>query len=100
MPRYTLVEHENLANFVVAIAVTPKLEARAKQHMGVIFDDYAKADTVANEINDWACVQNEGVEPLYPNRVAHLTGFSSKCRVDGRRLYIPTTTPDTAIKES
>ncbi|WP_405824147.1 hypothetical protein OG705_28980 [Streptomyces sp. NBC_00838] len=97
---YTLVEHENLANFVVAAAVPPKLEARAKQHMGVIFDDYEKADTAANEINDWACVQALGVEPLYPNRVAHLTGFSSKCRVDGRRLYIPITTSDTAIKES
>ncbi|WP_433855202.1 hypothetical protein [Streptomyces kronopolitis] len=42
----------------------------------------------------------EGVGLLYPNRVAHLTGFSSKCRVDGRRLYIPTTYSDIAIKES
>ncbi|MFE0133295.1 hypothetical protein ACFWY6_17255 [Streptomyces sp. NPDC059037] len=100
MTRYTLVEHETLPNFVVAARVTPKLEAKAKQHMGVTFDDYAKAETAADEINDWACVQNEDGEPLYPNRVAHLTGFSSRCRVDGRRLYIPTTTPDTAIKES
>ncbi|ELP66067.1 hypothetical protein ACOT81_38730 [Streptomyces sp. WI04-05B] len=66
----------------------------------MIFDDYAKADTAANETNDWARVQNEGVEPLYPNRAAHRTGFSSKRRVDRRRLDIPTTTPDTAIKES
>ncbi|MFE7118526.1 hypothetical protein ACFU99_24225 [Streptomyces sp. NPDC057654] len=99
LPRYTLVEHENLAGFVIAVAITPKLEIRVKQHMGVIFDDYAKADTAADKINDWACVHDEGVEPLYPNRVAHLTGFSSKCRVDGCRLYIPTTAPDTAIKE-
>ncbi|MFC8125454.1 hypothetical protein [Streptomyces sp. NPDC057302] len=100
MTRYTLVEHETLPNFVVAARVTPKLEAKAKQHMGVIFDDYAKADTAADEINDWACVQAVGTEPVYPTRTAHLTGFSSRCRVDGRRLYIPTTTPDTAIKES
>lgn len=100
MPSYTLAEHETLDHFVVAVAVTPKLETRAKQHMGVIFADYAKASAAADEINDWACVQTAGVEPLYPNRVAHLTGFSSKCRIDGRRLYIPTTTSDTAIKES
>ncbi|MFD9868547.1 hypothetical protein ACFXI8_27260 [Streptomyces niveus] len=66
----------------------------------MIFDDYERADTAANEINDWVCVEALGVEPLYPNRVAQLTGFSSKCRVDGRRLYIPITTSDTAIKES
>lgn len=98
MPRYTLAEHETLDHFVVAVAVTPKLETRAKQHMGVIFDDYAKADAAADEINDWACVQTTGLEPLHPNRGAHLTGFSSKCRIDGRRLYIPTVAPDTAIK--
>ncbi|MGW6606061.1 hypothetical protein [Streptomyces sp. NPDC055036] len=49
MTRYTLVEHETLSNFVVAARVTPKLEAQAKQHMGVIFDDYAKANTATEE---------------------------------------------------
>ncbi|WP_093802204.1 hypothetical protein [Streptomyces sp. Wb2n-11] len=100
MTRYTLVEHEMLPHFVVAARVTPKLEAKAKQHMGVIFDDYAKADTAADGINDWACVQALGAEPVCPNRTAHLTGFSSKCSIDGRCLYIPLTTPDTATQES
>ncbi|MFK0179599.1 hypothetical protein ACIQVR_26935 [Streptomyces xanthochromogenes] len=100
MTRYTLVEHETLPNFVVAARVTPRLEAKAKQRMGVIFDDYAKADAAADEINDWACVQASGAEPIYPNRIAHLTGFSAKCSVDGRRLYIPLTSPDTATEES
>lgn len=99
MPRYTLAEHETLDHFVVAVAVTPKLETGAKQHMGVIFDDYAKADAPRRCDQRLACAQTDGVEPLYPNRAAHLTGFSSKCWIDGRRLYIPTATPDTAIKE-
>ncbi|MGW5928825.1 hypothetical protein ACWF2L_21630 [Streptomyces anulatus] len=60
MTRYTLVEHEILPNFVVATRVTRKLEATAKQHMGVIFDDYAKADAAADEINDRACGQALG----------------------------------------
>lgn len=101
MTRYTLVEHEKLPNFVVAAHITSTLEAKAKQHMGVIFDEWAKADTAADEINDWACVQiTDGEPPIHPNRTAHLIGFSSKCRVDGRRLYIPLNTPATAIKEN
>ncbi|MFD7540179.1 hypothetical protein [Streptomyces sp. NPDC059819] len=94
MPRYTLAEHETLDHFVVAVAVAPKLESRAKQHMGLIFEDYAQAEAAADAINEWA-----SIESLHPNRVAHLTGFSAKCRIDGQRLYIPIVTPDTAIKD-
>ncbi|MEW1629624.1 hypothetical protein AB0387_19840 [Streptomyces sp. NPDC089173] len=100
MTRYTLVEHEVLPNLVVAARVTPKQEAKAKQHMGVILDDYTKADTAADEINEWLGAQALGAEPVYPNRIEHLTGFSSRRSIDGRRLYIPLTTPDTATEES
>lgn len=66
----------------------------------MIFDVYVKADTAADEINEWACVQALGAEPVYPNRTAHLTGFSIACSIDGRRLYIPLTTPDPVTQES
>ncbi|MBK3583341.1 hypothetical protein JHN49_06255 [Streptomyces sp. MBT57] len=58
------------------------------------------AGIAADEINDWTCVQTVGAEPTNTNRTTHLTGFSSRCSIDGQRLYIPLITPDTATEES
>ncbi|MFD3970158.1 hypothetical protein ACFV6B_04425 [Streptomyces microflavus] len=77
--RHTVVEHEMHPNSVVAARAAPKRETKPKQHLGVIFDVYVKADTAADEINEWACVRALGAEPVYPNRTAHLTGFSIAC---------------------
>ncbi|MEU7322525.1 hypothetical protein ABZ682_18480 [Streptomyces griseoviridis] len=59
-----------------------------------------KDDNVAAQAAFYDLMVKHKRRAAVPERVAHLIGFSSKCRVDGRRLYIPTTTPDTAIKES
>lgn len=92
-PRYTLTEHEKLPGYVKATTLTPAQEKIVSKHQGVVYTDYASADKAADEINDWACERADGLPSLAPSRPAHLTGFSSRYRIDGDRLYVPVRAP-------
>lgn len=102
-PRTGNLVPSDYAGFIGLGALMPHEKTAAEFHAALIKPTSKDTDhwlwCNADEINDWACAQTYGVELLYPSRVAHLTGFSSKCRIDGRRLYIPIATTDTAIKE-
>ncbi|PNE43404.1 hypothetical protein [Streptomyces noursei] len=64
------------------------LEAKIREHQGVIFDARAKAEEAADAINDEAAGDGQGILPE-PSNGAHFTGFSKQVSIEGMRLYIP-----------
>jgi hypothetical protein len=85
---YTLAEHENVPGCVVAVAFTGAvLRAKITQHCGVVYEDWSEADEAAEAIND-RFASAGGIVPDVENG-AHMTGFTRKVIVDGRRMYIP-----------
>jgi hypothetical protein len=92
--RYTLAEHESIPFSVVAAAIRNQaMEDKVRAHCGVVFDKYMEADAAADRINDETADTKGGIYPD-PNNGAHVTGFTNRVKLDGRRMYIPIKTPE------